>query len=82
MSVANAVEEVVSKNFDPNLTGHCGLILRSFLCSKLKLMKVVFAMHLPRQSAYSCTVLISSHDRESGMLQLHLKCTIRQRFAP
>ena len=28
--------------------GHCGLILRSSLCSKLKLMKIVFAVHLPR----------------------------------
>ena len=62
--------------------GHCGLILQSFLCSKLKLMKVVFPVHLPRQSAYSCTVLISSHDRDNGILQLHFKCTIRQRFAP
>ena len=62
--------------------GHCVLILRSSLCSKLKLMTVVFAVHLPRQSTYSCTVLISSHDRDNGMLQLHFKCTIRQRFAP
>ena len=54
--------------------GHCGLILRSSLCSKLKLMKIVFAVHLPR--ALCCFAASMLGNQAIPIALLHSSCPL------